>query len=103
MSEGSCGNEPFALQVLGDSMTPEFAEGQIIIIDPEGVITPGCYVLATVNEEYIFRQLIVEQERYYLKPLNDAYPTVAIDSLSHVHGVIVQRAGRRRHERKHYT
>lgn len=103
MSEGQCGNEPFALQVLGDSMAPEFEAGQIIIIDPEAVVAPGCYVLARLNEEYIFRQLIVQQERYYLKPLNAAYSTEPLADLSHIHGVIVQRAGRRRQERKHYV
>ncbi len=27
-----CGHDPFALRVLGDSMTPEFNDGHIIIV-----------------------------------------------------------------------
>lgn len=102
MSEGSCGNEPFALRVLGDSMSPEFEEGHIIIIDPEGMVGEGAYVLAQTHGEYIFRQLHIEDNRYYLKPLNTNYPTLEINGLSDIHGVIVQRAGRRRADRKHY-
>ncbi|OUD12630.1 S24 family peptidase [Thioflexithrix psekupsensis] len=102
MSEGSCGNEPFALRVLGDSMSPEFEEGHIIIIDPDGRAVSGAYVLAQMNGEYIFRQLHIENDRYYLKPLNANYPTLEISGFSDIHGVIVQRAGRRRSERKHY-
>ena len=33
--------ESFALMVLGDSMAPEFVEGDIIIIEPEGLATDG--------------------------------------------------------------
>jgi len=98
----SCGGEPFALTVLGDSMAPEFQEGQVIIIEPDGVVDNGRYVLALYQHDYIFRQLIIEDKRYFLKPLNPAYPTLEIDSLDAIKGVITQRAGRRRHEHKHY-
>jgi DNA polymerase V len=101
MSE--CGNEPFALRVLGDSMAPEFIEGHIIIIEPDGVIENGSYVFAVYEEEYIFRQLFIENQRYFLKPLNAQYPTLEISSLDAVKGVITQRAGTRRKEHKHYV
>ena len=56
---GSCSDaEPFALMVLGDSMEPEFMEGEIIVVEPEGLATDGSYVVAFHNEEYIFRQLV---------------------------------------------
>jgi SOS-response transcriptional repressor LexA len=99
----SCGqNEPFVLQVLGDSMEPEFVEGHIIIIEPDGVFKNGSYVLALYQDEYIFRQLVINNERYFLKPLNDNYPTLEIETLELVKGVITQRAGTRRWEHKHY-
>ena len=105
LDEGSSctASEPFALRVLGDSMSPEFKESCIIIIDPAGVIKHGSYVLAQLdNGEYIFRQLIIEQGRYFLKPLNAAYETIEIASKDAIHGVIVQRAGPRRRDTKHY-
>ena len=106
MSMGSTGgcseSEPYALRVLGDSMLPEFKEGVIIIIDPAGTIRDGCYVTATHNDELIFRQLRIVDNRYYLSPLNDLYDTVEINSLDAITGVISQQAGRRRKDRKHY-
>jgi len=96
------GSEPFALRVLGDSMEPEFKEGHIIIIEPDGMVEDGSYVLAVHNEEYIFRQLKIEDGQYFLKPLNDNYPVIKISGLSDVKGLITQRAGVRRTEHKHY-
>lgn len=44
---GDCSaGEPFALMVLGQSMAPEFNEGDIVIIEPDGQIKDGCFVLA---------------------------------------------------------
>lgn len=103
MTITSCGGGVFALTVLGDSMDPEFIEGHVIIIDPEGIIKNGAFVLAIYDGEYIFRQLIMENDKYFLKPLNSHYPTLEIAGLSAIKGVIIQRAGRRRKELKHYT
>ncbi len=100
---GDCGNEPFALRVLGDSMVPEFREGHIIIIEPDGVVQNGSYVFAVYEDESIFRQLLIENGRYFLKPLNDKYPTLEIPGLEAVKGVITQRAGTRRKEHKRYV
>jgi SOS-response transcriptional repressor LexA len=103
MDMGGCSAaEPFALRVLGDSMMPEFEDGVIIVIDPAGVVESGCYVIALHNDEYIFRQLIIEAGQYLLKPLNPGYETLEIPGLGAVKGVIVQKAGTRRHQRKHY-
>ena len=101
MSE--CGNEPFALQILGDSMEPEFKAGHIIIIEPDGVIKDGSYVFAVYEDEYIFRQLEIKNEKYFLNPLNDKYPILEITGLNAIKGVITQRAGTRRKEHKHYV
>jgi SOS-response transcriptional repressor LexA len=104
MDIGGCaGSEPFALRVLGDSMEPEFEDGCVIVIEADGVVKDGSYVLAVVNDEYIFRQLVIEEGRYFLKPLNPAYETVEIPGLEAVKGVIVQKAGTRRRHRKHYV
>ena len=102
-SSGGCAaSEPFALRVLGDSMLPEFAEGAVIIIDPAGAIRDGCYVMAEHKNEYIFRQLRIVGEKYYLAPLNDLYDTVEIAGQEMIQGVISQQAGRRRKDRKFY-
>lgn len=102
-ASGCATDELFALQVLGDSMEPEFQNGCIIVIDPAGVIQNGCFVLAQHNDEYIFRQLLVQEDRYYLKPMRSSYETIEIPNLNAIAGVIVQQAGTRRKDRKHYV
>jgi DNA polymerase V len=95
--------EPYALMVLGDSMLPEFNEGEIIVIEPEGVARDGSYVIAFTNEEYIFRQLIQHPEGWMLKPLNPVYPNIPIDNLDVVKGVIIlKKKPGKRSEQKSY-
>lgn len=100
----SCtGSEPFALRVLGDSMLPEFEEGMVIVVEPAGVLDDGCYVVADFNNEYLFRQLVLTEGRWFLKPLNDKYPTVEITGVEAVKGRVIQKAGSRRKDRRHYV
>ncbi len=103
-SSGCSASEPYALRVLGDSMLPEFEEGVVIVIDPGGAIGDGSYVIALDDkDEYIFRQLRMVDEKIYLVPLNDLYDTIEIASLERVKGVVSQKAGTRRKDRKHYV
>lgn len=97
------GGESFALMVLGHSMAPEFLEGEIIIIEPEGLAQDGSYVLAWHQEEWTFRQLVRADAGWVLHPLNPAFADVTLDDLADVRGVIIQKAlpGRRRAS-KHY-
>ena len=105
--ESSCsGTEPFALQVLDDSMEPEFKKDSIIIIDASATVKHECYVMASVENGYIFRQLLIENDKYFIAPLNEAYmhekKEVTFEALE---GVIVQqaspkgkRSGRKRYD-----
>ena len=90
--------EAFALMVLGDSMAPEFVEGEIVIIEPSGEARDGSFVLARADDEWIFRQLRRDGDGWLLAPLNPAYPTARIDGLAAVRGVIIQKSkpGRRK-------
>jgi len=92
------GGESFALMVMGHSMAPEFLEGEIIIIEPEGLAKEGAYVLAWHNEEWTFRQLLRSGAGWVLHPLSPAFADVPLADLSAVRGVIIQKAlpGRRR-------
>jgi SOS-response transcriptional repressor LexA len=84
--------EPFALMVLGDSMEPEFVEGEVILIEPEGLATDGSFVLARLNGEWIFRQLVRHGAGWRLQALNPAYPPADIPGLDEVKGVIIQKS-----------
>jgi len=90
--------EAFALMVLGDSMEPEFVDGDIVIIEPSGLAGDGSYVLAQADGEWIFRQLRQTDRGWQLAALNPAYAATAIADLAAVRGVIIQKSkpGRRR-------
>ena len=92
------GAEPFALMVLGDSMTPEFAEGEVIVVEPEGLARDGSFVVAQVGSDWMLRQLVRGEGGWRLAALNPAYPPAVIADLSPVRGVVIQksRPGRRR-------
>ena len=103
MQENSCGGEPFALRVIGNTMEPEFMDGCIIIIDPSGVVKDGSYVLARQGEEYVFRKLEFGEGVYYLKALQAGHEVIELPDLTAVEGVIIQQGARRKANRKHYS
>ena len=97
--DGGCGNgESFALRVIGHSMAPEFHEGDIVIIEPEGAVHDGAFVLALHDAGWIFRQLRRQGEGWSLHALNPAWPDLPLADLQAVRGVIIQKSvpGRRR-------
>ena len=96
-------SEPFALRVLGDEMAPEFLDGQVIIVDPGGKISSGCYVVARHGDEMIFRQLVVVQDSFRLRALDTSLPEIVLaNGIEDIVGVISQRSGKRRSEHKRY-
>jgi len=99
-----CGaSEPFALRVIGDDMAPEFSDGNIVVVDPGGLVRTDCFVIARSNEETVLRQLRIEDNRYYAVALNESIPEIILSGgLNDILGVVSQRAGRRRCERKRY-
>jgi SOS-response transcriptional repressor LexA len=95
------GGESFALRVLGDDMAPEFNDGEIIIVEPDGALKDGSFVLARHEGEWIFRQLCRRGAGWVLHALNPARADLRdlpLPDLGAVHGVVIQKAvpGRRR-------
>ena len=100
---GSCAElEPFALQVLGDSMEPEFPDKCIIIIEPFEDKIDGAYMFVEVEGSKWFRQYKQDPDgREYLYACNDTYPDIDLKDLNwKVLGIIRQRNIRRKV--KHY-
>ena len=92
---GCSGGESFALRVLGDDMAPEFNAGDIIIVEPDGALKDGCFVLARPGGEWIFRQLARRGQGWCLRALNPAsadLPELPLADLSAVHGLVIQKA-----------
>lgn len=80
------GPHSFALYVEGDSMTPEFNAGDIIIVDPDIAPNPGNYVIArNHSHEATFKKYRPRgrdadgREVFELVPLNDDYATLRSD------------------------
>ena len=101
-SMSSCSSsEPFALQVLGDSMEPEFPDKCIIIIEPNDKCSNEAYIMADVEGSRWFRQYVNDENGERLVALNSEYPEIPLKDLNwKVEGIIVQRTLKR--EVKHY-
>ncbi|MEJ8836562.1 S24 family peptidase [Ramlibacter sp. AN1133] len=99
---GCSGGESFALRVLGEDMLPEFREGDIIVVEPDGALKDGCFVLACPDGAWMLRQLVRRDGGWLLRVLNppacSTAPELAIADLSTVRGLVIQKAvpGRRR-------
>lgn len=94
MADSNCsGNELVALMALGDSMQPEFSEGEILVIEMGRPAQEGDYVIAEVaKEDFIFRQLARDKTgNWQLHALNPAYPDSPIPDLSIIKGVIIHK------------
>ncbi len=101
LAQGSCAaSELIALQVIGDSMEPEFKDGAIVVIDQDAVIRDRVYVLVMIEGGLALRQLLIEDECYIIQPLNEAYMHERQEvPQSALKGVIVQQTphkGRRK-------
>jgi SOS-response transcriptional repressor LexA len=73
------GKHVFALRIKGDSMEPEFKEGEVVIINPHVEAKPGDYVIVKNDEEEAtFKQLKVYGDTTVLHPLNPKYPDIEL-------------------------
>jgi DNA polymerase V len=95
---GCSGGEVFALRVLGDSMAPEFLDGEIVIVEPDGALREGSFVLAQAGGEWTLRQLARSGGSWTLHALQSSYADQPLPDLAAVRGVVIQKSvpGRRR-------
>ena len=100
-SSCSTNSEPFALQNIGDMMSPEFSENCIIIVDPSMPIHNKAYAIIDLNNELYFRQYFENNGKKVLRCINPSYPEIELDNDFEVRGCIVQQK-QRRHKSLHY-
>lgn len=78
----------YALKVSGDSMLPQLASGDIVVVSPRAPLSPGCIVAARVDPDgdVVKQYRLLPDGRVQLIPLNPAYPMItlraSLDSLS---------------------
>ncbi len=76
-----CSKRAFVLEVQGVSMEPEFLENEHIFVDPDESCSNGSYVVVLLkgNEKVTFKQLIIEDNKKYLKAINPDWPEQFIE------------------------
>jgi len=100
-SNCSSNSEPYALQNIGDMMSPEFSENCIIIVDPSIPLHNKAYVIVDFNDELYFRQYFENNGKKVLRCMNPSYPEIELDKDFEVRGCIVQQK-QRKHKALHY-
>jgi SOS-response transcriptional repressor LexA len=98
----STNSEPFALQNIGDMMSPEFSENCILIIDPSIPVHHKAYVIIDFNDELYFRQYLEENGRRFLRCLNSIYADIELNNNFEVRGCISQQKQRKQKSLHYY-
>ena len=98
----STNSEPYALQNIGDMMSPEFSENCIIIVDPAMLIHHQAFVIIDYNDELYFRQYIKQNNKQLMRCLNSSYADIVLTSDFEVRGCIVQQKQRKQKSLHYY-
>ena len=93
-SSCSTNSEPYALQNIGDMMSPEFSENCIIIIDPSMPIHNKAYVIVDFKDELYFRQYFEENGKKIIKSINSLYDEIELNDDFEYRGCVVQQKQR---------
>ena len=93
-SSCSSNSEPYALQNIGDMMSPEFSENCIIIIDPSMPIHNEAYVIIDFKDELYFRQYFEENGKKIIKSINSLYDEIDLNDDFEYRGCVVQQKQR---------
>ena len=95
-------SEPYALQNIGDMMSPEFSENCIIIIDPSMPFHHKAFVIVDFEDNLYFRQYIEEENKKILRCLNTDYEDIELSNIFEVRGCIVQQKQRKKKPLHYY-
>ena len=102
--QATCTNnsEPYALQNIGDMMSPEFSENCIIVVDPSIPIHHNAFVIVDFEDDLYFRQYIEEKGKKILRCLNTDYEDIELNNIFEVRGCIVQQKQRKQKSLHYY-
>ena len=98
----STNSEPYALQNIGDMMSPEFSENCILIIDPSIPVHHKAYVIIEFNDELYFRQYLEENGRKFLRCVNSIYADIELNNNFEARGCISQQKQRKQKSLHYY-
>lgn len=87
------GERTFVLKVRGESMEPEYRNGDWIFVDPSRQPENGSHVVVRMedDQEATFKKLVIEGDRRYLVALNPAWPerVIEIDKTATIVGTVI--------------
>ena len=98
----STNSEPYALQNMGDMMSPEFSENCIIIVDPSMLIHNQAYAIIEFKDDLYFRQYIEKEGEKLLRCINSNYDDIKLDEEFEVRGCITQQKQRKQKSLHYY-
>ena len=82
----------YGLRVQGDSMMPEFVQGDIIVVSPHAQPENGSYVVVVQEgNKATFKKLVYDGAKPYFKPLNPQYPMLEANEQTSIVGVVKQK------------
>ncbi|MEM9374186.1 MAG: S24 family peptidase, partial [Planctomycetota bacterium] len=77
--------DAFAARVIGDSMSPDYREGDIVVFSPALQVCDGmdCFVRLEPDHESTFKRIYFEQppsgeELIRIQPINNRYPSTTV-------------------------
>ena len=87
--------EAFAITLPDSSMEPYFPKDSLLILDSKKPIKDRCFVLVKMAESQalIFRQLLIDGEYQYLKPLNpdlNTFPMRLLSKNDNILGIMIE-------------
>ena len=82
----------FVLRVRGESMLPDFREGDMIVIDPDLAPRSGDFVVAVVDDtgEATFKRYLKKKDGEVLMPLNPDYTPIVLQPGHRLVGKVVR-------------
>ena len=98
----STNSEPYALQNIGDMMSPEFSENCIIIVDPSIQIHNEAYAIIEFKDDLYFRQYIELDNKKLLRCINSKYEDIELNNNFEVRGCIVQQKQKKQKSLHYY-
>lgn len=95
LTDAAIGKNGFALKIKDASMEPIFPKNTMLIADPDKKAKDRSYVIAQLGKypEAIFRQLLIDANEKYLKPLSpdfDQYRMTRLTDNDKILSVVIQ-------------
>lgn len=80
----------FMVPIKGDSMIDSgINEGDIAVVERTYAAKAGDFVVAVVDNEFTLKELVLEKDKFVLKPHNKDYPVIRPKGELEIYGVMV--------------